>query len=48
MVEDQFDFHTYCLRKSTLCAYVQMLRLEDTIRKHNYFYQTAKLAIKVR
>ncbi|PAV60474.1 hypothetical protein WR25_10599 [Diploscapter pachys] len=47
MVEDQFDFHTYCLRKSTLCAYVQMLRLEDTIRKHNYFYHTAKLAIKV-
>lgn len=28
IVEDQFDFHTYCLRKSTLRSYVQLLRLE--------------------
>lgn len=28
IVEDQFDFHTYCLRKMTLRAYLQLLRLE--------------------
>ncbi|RLN73598.1 hypothetical protein BBJ28_00026180, partial [Nothophytophthora sp. Chile5] len=25
-IEDQFDFHTYCIRKMTLRAYLQMLR----------------------
>lgn len=29
--EDQFDFHTYCMRKMTLRNYVNMLRMEDTI-----------------
>ena len=29
IVEDQFDFHTYCIRKMTLRAYVRLLRLED-------------------
>jgi N-alpha-acetyltransferase 15/16, NatA auxiliary subunit len=24
--EDQFDFHTYCVRKMTLRAYVEVLR----------------------
>ncbi|CAD6197579.1 unnamed protein product [Caenorhabditis auriculariae] len=47
IVEDQYDFHTYCLRKTTLTAYVSLLRLEDVIRRHNYFYQAAKLAIKI-
>lgn len=28
MVEDQFDFHTYCVRKMTLRAYLQLLRVE--------------------
>ncbi|KAJ1638462.1 NMDA receptor-regulated protein 1-domain-containing protein [Pavlovales sp. CCMP2436] len=28
IVEDQFDFHTYCLRKMTLRSYVQLLRME--------------------
>jgi len=25
-IEDQFDFHTYCIRKMTLRAYVEILR----------------------
>ena len=29
-IDDQFDFHTYCLRKMTMRSYVCMLRLEDT------------------
>ena len=31
IIEDQFDFHTYCIRKMTLRAYVAMLRLEDGV-----------------
>jgi|EP01047_Picozoa_sp_COSAG01_P046549 hypothetical protein len=29
-IDDQFDFHTYCLRKMTMRPYVRLLRLEDT------------------
>ena len=36
-VEDQFDFHAYCVRKMTLRAYVAMLRMEDSIH-NNIFY----------
>jgi len=32
--EDQFDFHTYCLRKMTLRAYVKLLRFEDQLLAH--------------
>ena len=32
IIEDQFDFHTYCIRKMTLRAYVAMLRLEEAAR----------------
>jgi peptide alpha-N-acetyltransferase len=35
--EDQFDFHTYCLRKSTVRAYLGMIRLIDQKAKHVYF-----------
>ena len=38
MIEDQFDFHTYCLRKMTLRAYIELLRCEDTIYKHKVFF----------
>lgn len=41
MIEDQFDFHTYCLRKMTLRAYVELLRCEDTIYKHKFFVRAA-------
>ncbi|VDM59394.1 unnamed protein product [Angiostrongylus costaricensis] len=47
MIEDQYDFHTYCLRKVTLCSYVQLLRLEDVLRTHEFYYQAAKLAAKI-
>lgn len=33
-VEDQFDFHGYCLRKLTMRAYVDMLRMEDGLHAH--------------
>lgn len=41
MVEDQFDFHSYCIRKVTLRAYISLLRFEDHIRGHPYYAQAA-------
>ena len=47
IIEDQFDFHTYCMRKMTLRAYVGLLRLEDVLRQHPFYYKAARLAIQV-
>ena len=47
IVEDQFDFHTYCLRKITLRAYVNFIRLEDVLRSHHFYFRTAKCAIEI-
>ncbi len=35
--EDQFDFHSYCIRKMTLRAYIAMLRLEDGLYGHAFY-----------
>lgn len=48
IIEDQFDFHTYCMRKMTLRAYVGLLRLEDVLRRHPFYYKAAQCAIEVR
>lgn len=47
IIEDQFDFHTYCMRKMTMRAYVGLLRLEDVLRRHPFYYKAAKCAIEV-
>lgn len=47
IIEDQFDFHTYCMRKMTLRAYVELLRLEDKLRGHKFYFQAAKVAIDI-
>lgn len=47
IIEDQFDFHSYCMRKMTLCSYVDMLRLEDQVRSHPFFFRAAQTAIEV-
>ena len=44
--EDQFDFHTYCLRKMTLRAYVEMLRMEDELYHHIYYSKAAWGAVE--
>ncbi|KAF9355515.1 N-alpha-acetyltransferase 16, NatA auxiliary subunit [Mortierella sp. AD094] len=44
--EDQFDFHTYCLRKMTLRAYVSLVRLEDQLRSHPFYVRAAHKAIE--
>ena len=36
--EDQFDFHTYCVRtKMTLSTYLDMLKLEDNLYEHEFY-----------
>ncbi|XP_011499374.1 PREDICTED: N-alpha-acetyltransferase 15, NatA auxiliary subunit [Ceratosolen solmsi marchali] len=47
IIEDQFDFHTYCMRKMTLRSYVGLLRLEDVLRSHPFYFKAAKCAIEV-
>ncbi|CAG0879709.1 unnamed protein product [Darwinula stevensoni] len=47
ILEDQFDFHTYCLRKLTLRSYVGLLRLEDVLRSHEFYFRAARCAIEV-
>lgn len=47
IIEDQFDFHTYCMRKMTLRSYVGLLRLEDVLRSHSFYQRAAKCAIQV-
>jgi hypothetical protein len=41
MTEDQFDFHTYCLRKMTLRAYVDLLRMEERLHGHPSYCRAA-------
>ncbi|XP_074155294.1 N-alpha-acetyltransferase 16, NatA auxiliary subunit isoform X2 [Sminthopsis crassicaudata] len=47
ITDDQFDFHTYCMRKMTLRAYVELLRLEDVLRKHAFYFKAARSAIEI-
>jgi len=39
--EDQFDFHSYCIRKVTLRAYVDVLRFEDELHTQQYYRAAA-------
>ncbi|GAA6010456.1 hypothetical protein JCM10207_001313 [Rhodosporidiobolus poonsookiae] len=45
--EDQYDFHSYCMRKSTLKAYIELLRFEDRLRDHPRFVAAARGAVSV-
>uniref|UniRef100_A0A0D6R3U3 Uncharacterized protein n=1 Tax=Araucaria cunninghamii TaxID=56994 RepID=A0A0D6R3U3_ARACU len=46
MTEDQFDFHSYCLRKMTLRAYVQMLKFQDRLHSFPFFHKAAVGAVR--
>jgi len=35
------------MRKMTLRAYVDLLRLEDVLRQHPFYFRAAKIAIEV-
>lgn len=47
ITDDQFDFHTYCMRKMTLRSYVDLLKLEDVLRMHPFYYKAATTAIQI-
>ncbi|XP_068924748.1 N-alpha-acetyltransferase 16, NatA auxiliary subunit isoform X3 [Petaurus breviceps papuanus] len=47
ITDDQFDFHTYCMRKMTLRAYIDLLRLEDVLRKHAFYFKAARSAVEI-
>jgi peptide alpha-N-acetyltransferase len=44
--EDQFDFHSFSLRKGMIRAYVDMVRWEDRLRQHPFYTRVALSAIK--
>ncbi|KAJ1429089.1 Tetratricopeptide-like helical domain superfamily [Sesbania bispinosa] len=46
ITEDQFDFHSYCLRKMTLRTYVEMLKFQDQLHSHAYFHKAAAGTIR--
>lgn len=44
--EDQFDFHSYCIRKVTLRAYTDVLRFEDELWGQPYYGRAAEGIIR--
>jgi NMDA receptor-regulated protein 1 len=45
--EDQFDFHSYCVRKVTLRAYTDVLRYEDRLWGEPYYGRAAEGTIGI-
>ncbi|KAK9444311.1 Protein prenyltransferase [Metarhizium brunneum] len=45
--EDQFDFHSFSLRKGQIRAYVEMIQWEDHIRDHPFYSRAALDAINL-
>ncbi|KAJ4296687.1 hypothetical protein N0V90_006735 [Kalmusia sp. IMI 367209] len=43
--EDQFDFHSFSLRKGQIRAYIDMIRWEDHLRNHPFFTRAALSAV---
>jgi hypothetical protein len=45
--EDQFDFHSFSLRKGQIRAYIDMVRWEDHLRDHPFFTRAAIQAVEI-
>ncbi|KAJ3518603.1 hypothetical protein NM208_g14457 [Fusarium decemcellulare] len=45
--EDQFDFHTFSLRKGQIRAYIDMMRWEDHVRDHPFYSRAALDAVEI-
>ena len=45
--EDQFDFHSFSLRKGQVRAYIDMIKWEDGLREHPYFTRAAIQVAKI-
>jgi N-alpha-acetyltransferase 15/16, NatA auxiliary subunit len=44
--EDQFDFHSFSLRKGQIRAYIDMIRWEDRLREHPFYSRAAISAVR--
>ncbi|KAK3389486.1 NMDA receptor-regulated protein 1-domain-containing protein [Podospora didyma] len=45
--EDQFDFHSFSLRKGQVRAYIDLIRWEDQLRDHPFYFRAALDAVKL-
>ncbi|KAK4121620.1 N-terminal acetyltransferase A, auxiliary subunit [Parathielavia appendiculata] len=45
--EDQFDFHSFSLRKGQIRAYIDLVRWEDRIREHPFYFRAALDAVSL-
>ncbi|KAF2496045.1 N-alpha-acetyltransferas-like protein 15 [Lophium mytilinum] len=45
--DDQFDFHSFSLRKGQIRAYVEMVKWEDHLREHPMFTRAAISAVQI-
>lgn len=45
--DDQFDFHSYCMRKMTLRSYLGLLRFEDEQKNQKFYVDAALNATKI-
>jgi peptide alpha-N-acetyltransferase len=45
--EDQFDFHSFSLRKGQIRAYIDLVRWEDRLREHPFYFRAALDAVNL-
>ncbi|KAF2151252.1 N-terminal acetyltransferase A, auxiliary subunit [Myriangium duriaei CBS 260.36] len=45
--DDQFDFHSFSLRKGHINAYIEMIHWEDNLRQHPFYTRAALSAIDI-
>ncbi|KAK3943252.1 N-alpha-acetyltransferase 15, NatA auxiliary subunit [Diplogelasinospora grovesii] len=45
--EDQFDFHSFSLRKGQIRAYIDMIRWQDQLREHPFYFRAALDAVNL-
>lgn len=42
IVDDQYSYHNYCIRMTTMRAYLKLLRLEDNLFGHKFYTRAAQ------
>lgn len=45
--DDQFDFHSFSLRKGMVRSYIEMVRWEDSLWAHPFYSRAALSAVKI-
>jgi peptide alpha-N-acetyltransferase len=45
--DDQYDFHTYCMRRMTFNTYIALIKYEDQLRSHPAYFKSALSAIDI-